>query len=189
VEDVMATNNKMRELVLYIAKKSEKDPYFGSIKLNKILFYSDFAYYAKTGNSITGAEYRKYKRGPAPAIMKSLKEEMESDKIAYERNVTITPTHMQKRMLAGREPDMTAFTDAEVATIDFYIEELWGMTATDVSFESHRFPGWKHAELSEEIPYFTAFLSETPLTPSPSTMEWAKARAERYVEENPIQSS
>src|SRR5687767_11846412 len=61
---------KFDELVLYVALRSADDSTYGATKLNKILFYSDFFFYAKCGESITGAEYQKLERGPAPRQMK-----------------------------------------------------------------------------------------------------------------------
>ena len=60
---------KFRETVIYIAGKCAGDPTFDTIKLNKILYYADFAAYRQLGSPITGAEYRKYAEGPAPDCM------------------------------------------------------------------------------------------------------------------------
>ena len=49
---------KFCELVLYIAKRSEDDPRFCAVKLNKIMYYSDFGAYRRLGQSITGANYQ-----------------------------------------------------------------------------------------------------------------------------------
>ena len=66
--------SKFRELVLYIAEQSEGDPRFGAVKLNKILYYSDFEAFRVLGESITGATYRKLSEGPAPLQMLETKE-------------------------------------------------------------------------------------------------------------------
>ena len=50
---------KLQELILYVAKVSEGDPTFGLVKLNKILFFSDFRHFLDTGQSITGQEHQK----------------------------------------------------------------------------------------------------------------------------------
>ena len=54
------------ELILYIAKRCEADPTFGAVKLNKLLWWSDFLFYARAGQPITGVEYQKLPAGPAP---------------------------------------------------------------------------------------------------------------------------
>ena len=59
-------DKKLKELVLYIAQKSEDDPSFGATKLNKILFAADFYFFGQTGRSITGASYVHRGKGPVP---------------------------------------------------------------------------------------------------------------------------
>lgn len=46
---------KFKALMLYAAEKSRGDPRFGAIKLNKILFFSDFLSYGLTGRAVTAA--------------------------------------------------------------------------------------------------------------------------------------
>ena len=60
-------DKKLKELVLYIAQKSEDDPSFGATKLNKILFAADFYFFGQTGRSITGASY--VHRGKGRAVV------------------------------------------------------------------------------------------------------------------------
>ena len=54
------------ELILYVAGKCSEDRMFGAIKLNKILWWSDFLAYAQYGRPITGVQYRRLGHGPAP---------------------------------------------------------------------------------------------------------------------------
>src|SRR5437870_5236932 len=70
--------DKLRELIIYIADKCEYDQSFGSVKLNKILFFADFISFAKYGVPITGVQYKKYRHGPVPTILKRLRDEMEA---------------------------------------------------------------------------------------------------------------
>lgn len=58
--------SKFKELVLYIATNTSRDPTVGAVELNKILYYSDFIAYKRLGRPITGAAYQKLSEGPAP---------------------------------------------------------------------------------------------------------------------------
>src|SRR5437868_14530692 len=58
--------DKLAELILYIAERSEHDKEFGKTKLLKLIAYSDFGAYQRLGRPITGAHYRKLPHGPAP---------------------------------------------------------------------------------------------------------------------------
>lgn len=60
------SEEKLRELILYIAQKSKTDPRCGAVKLNKLLYYADFSAYRLLGRAITGAEYQHLKKGRRP---------------------------------------------------------------------------------------------------------------------------
>src|SRR6266536_4387740 len=67
---------KMKNLILYIATKCAGHKRFGTVKLNKNLFFSDMVAYAVLGSPITGVEYLALDAGPAPRRMPAIKEEM-----------------------------------------------------------------------------------------------------------------
>src|SRR5574341_367355 len=58
--------DKLAELIMFFASESASDRLFGSTKLNKLLFLSDFLSYGYRGCSITGTTYIHQKRGPTP---------------------------------------------------------------------------------------------------------------------------
>lgn len=154
---------KLAELMLYIALKCETHSLFGAVKLNKILFFSDFAAYARYGKAITGADYRRLELGPAPKRLVPVREKLEADKAAFLRT---TPTYdglEQKRLIALREPDLSLFSAAEIAIVDSVISDLCHQSANEVSDKSHEHPGWALAADGESIPYEAALLPEFPL--------------------------
>ncbi len=150
--------DKLRELVLYISRRSEGDHCFGAVKLNKILFYVDFLAYRHFGMPITGAEYQKLNHGPAPRQLRPLRDRMEREGALAVRK-TKFGGYAQHRTLALREPILGKFTAEEIALVDEIIQELWGDNASEVSARSHRFVGWQLAKLGETIPYSVALLT------------------------------
>ncbi len=50
---------ELTELDVYVAQGLEADRAGGATKLNKILFFADFAHVRRTGGPITGAAYQK----------------------------------------------------------------------------------------------------------------------------------
>src|SRR5687767_3702503 len=70
-------DSKLAELILFIAHRSECDERFGAVKLNKLLFFSDFLAYGRLGSSITGQDYQKLQHGPAPRKLLPVVREME----------------------------------------------------------------------------------------------------------------
>lgn len=154
---------KLRELILYICLISEGDEAFGSVKLNKLLFFSDFNAYLEYGQPITGQEYQKLKNGPAPRVMLSLLADMQSrnEIVIADRKYHGLP---QKKPLALREPELAQFTAQEIALVDQSLYRFRNMNASEISHESHRFLGWQLAREGETIPYETALLDDRELT-------------------------
>ncbi len=171
IKNSVAGSDKLRELVLYICAASEGDEAFGSIKLNKLLFYSDFLFYIRHGTAITGQEYQKLPQGPAPRLMLPLLKEMQSkSQIAMaERNYYGLS---QKKPLALREANLNLFTVQEIDTVNQVLRNFKGHTGMEISEQSHNFIGWQLAEEGETIPYSSALLHKRQL--SAQEEQWAQ---------------
>jgi hypothetical protein len=167
----MGSDAKMAELILYVSDRCQLDPAYGSTKLNKILFYADFLFYAKHGVSITDQEYMKLGNGPAPRRLVPVRAEMIDGRELILRDQPYG-AWQQKRPIALRDADLSAFSGEEIAMVDSVIALLWGKRAKDVSDLSHRFDGWKLAADRETIPYETALISDC----EPNEEDYAFAR-------------
>jgi len=161
ITDLTLVNKKFREVILYISRKCETDPKFSMTKLNKILFYSDFIHYARTGSSITGQQYQKLEFGPAPRAMKPICDQMEAS-----RELAITPREyyglIQNKPIALREPEIDVLSAREISIIDSVIEKVWRFSANQISSISHGFIGWQIADIGETIPYGLAWIETEP---------------------------
>jgi hypothetical protein len=155
---------KLRELILYISDHAQRDPCYAKTKLNKILFYADFIAYRRWGRSITEQEYKKLPFGPVPRDSeRTLLGMREDGDLAIRKEDHYG--HPQERPVSLRNPDLRDFSAEEIALVQQVIEDVWEMTATEVSDLSHRFIGWKAARLGEVIPYETALVFRRPQTP------------------------
>ena len=166
-------SRKFAEMVLYVARRSESDPRFGTVKLNKILYYADFDAYRRLGHSITGAEYRKLSEGPAPCEMLSMRRTM-LDSRSIEIDFRPYFNTVQQRVVALREPDTGAFSPQEKEIIDETVSALWDMSARQASDLSRAEIGWKVARPGETIPYRTAWLDSGPI-PQEAEEYWREA--------------
>ena len=160
---ISANTEKLQELILHVCLSSEGDERFGSIKLNKILFYGDFAAYLLLGNSISGQEYQKLPRGPAPRLMLPVLEDMQEKDLIFLAKRDYYG-RSQKRPLALRPPNLSLFRSDEIALVDRLIRECWHMDGNEISEQSHKFLGWKLGEEKETIPYGMALLEKRELT-------------------------
>ena len=150
---------KFRELILYIAERSDDDPRFGATKLNKILYFSDFKAFGLFGHPITGATYVRLDRGPVPTEILSVLREMETaGDIRRERRNYFN--YIQKRIRSLRQSEVDEVLSVqERALVDSVLDELRQLNASEVSALSHLELGWQVAADREEIPYETAYIS------------------------------
>jgi hypothetical protein len=162
---------KLLELILYISDRSEFDPYYGVTKLNKILFFSDISFYAKHERGITEQKYIKRDFGPVPRDIQTATTHLleQSALVIKERDCE---GMIQKRPIAIREADLTAFSGEEIAMVDRVIDKLRGKSATETSELSHTMTGWEIAQFGEEIPLHTVFIERREATSR--DQEWAK---------------
>lgn len=153
---------KFDELVLYVAQKSLDDPKYGAVKLNKILFFSDFFAFAKLGQPITGATYQRLPQGPCAREMKPRQRalEQQGDAVDVPRPAGM---HTQKRFTALRAPDLNVFSAAEIALVDDVLRALGPHNAKTSSHIAHQVTAWKLAFDGETIPYAAAVIPRRPL--------------------------
>lgn len=157
-------DQKLKELILFLAKRSERDPRFGATKLNKLLFFADFWAFVRLGQAITWHEYQKLEHGPAPRRMLPVIDELiREGSLAWARRDYFGRT--QKVAIALREPDLTTFSAAELGVVLNVIDHFSEVDGAEISGRSHQFQGWKLARDGETIPYEVALVKIVP-TPS-----------------------
>lgn len=158
-------DDKMRELILYIALRCHTDEHFGKTKLNKLLFFADFQAYDMLGRSITNMEYQALDQGPAPrAMVPLLKQLVESHDLIVQDVPRFSYT--QSRPIALRSPDLSIFTADEIALVDGIISQYWDFTATQMSDATHELDGWKLADPGETIPFGAVFEVTNDIPPA-----------------------
>ncbi|MEX0782129.1 MAG: Panacea domain-containing protein [Dehalococcoidia bacterium] len=150
---------RFRRLALYIASRSANDTTFGKTKLAKILFYSDFVAYTKLGDSITGATYSKFPRGPFPRVMGKELEQIQrcGAGVVARADYFGKP---QERLVPLTEVDPNLFSAAEISIVEQVIEELRESDASSVSELSHLDPAWLYVDDMAPIPYELAWVSD-----------------------------
>lgn len=162
-------DTKLGELILYVADKSLGDARFGKTKLNKMLFWSDFMAYQRTGSSITGAVYQHLPQGPCPHQLVPVLNGLRASGAAIVRGEA-TFAGTQQRVVATRDADLNSFSGAEIAIVDSVIEGLRKLTNQQASELSHKTKAWLLTEEGQEIPYGAALLSSDQ--PSADDVAW-----------------
>ncbi|MEO7994174.1 MAG: Panacea domain-containing protein [bacterium] len=158
----MNPDERLRQLILYIAHKCLDDPHFGATKLNKILFWSDFTAYARTHRPITGAAYMKLPQGPAPRRLVPVRQQM-----VAAREIYLAPTpkfdKIQQRIVPAAGFNLSLFSAGDIAIVDEIIEAIKGKTGKELSALSHGL-AWQVTPDGGNIAYQAAYLSDEPLS-------------------------
>ncbi len=171
---------KFKELIIYVSQQCADDPAFGSVKLNKILFYADCGAYRLLGAPITGATYQKLQAGPAPReLLPARMQLLEERRVRIESRRYFT--YEQKRLVVSEDWDanVEAFTLEERAIVDEVIEFFRPMNARAASDFSHQDPGWIAASDREVIPYEASWISSEPI--DQETEEAAFSAAQEFL--------
>lgn len=150
-----ASRRKLRELLMYIAKKTSGMADFGSIKVNKTMYHADMERFKASGVAVTGAQYHRIKMGPVPKHILIAEREL-----VAAGDMEIRPLGQANVRTANRDPDLTLFTDEDLAAVDEQIERLSKMTSEDVSEDSHDIR-WRALRDKDLVPYEFAFLSDS----------------------------
>ena len=161
---------RLCELMLHVARKSSEDKNFGATKLHKLLWWSDTESFARLGKSITGTRYQKLPHGPGATRLKPVQDQLVLDGDAEVDVVDFPNGFRQHRLVALRDPDLSAFTEDQLAIIDDVIEQYWEKTGAEVSELSHG-PAWQVAKLRGRLPYDAVFLTSDP--PTDADRNWA----------------
>jgi hypothetical protein len=159
----MNPEDRLAELLVYIAAKCSDDPSFGAIKLNKILYFADFMSYMQYGEPITGTEYMRLGNGPVPKHLVPVREKMRAKGAI---GMEVKPFQGGKdyhRIVALQAPNLDLFKSRDIWIIDEVIKMLWGKRANVVSELSHGI-AWKIARDHESIPYQAAYLEDDVIT-------------------------
>jgi hypothetical protein len=154
--------NRLRQMILYVAKQCEGARFFGGIKLNKIIWKADFDSYADRQVPVTGREYRRRKFGPALREMLPVHTEMLKDGLIRIERRDFGDDVIEKRTIALVEPDMSLFGATDIRYVDASIRHYWEKTGTESGDESHGI-AWRTRHNGDPMPYELSFLSDEPL--------------------------
>lgn len=143
--------HRIKELILFIAKRCADDPYFGGVKLNKILFWADVQSFRERNQSVTQMRYRRLPHGPVPTALIPALKQLEEEGACHEEERPMG-AKTQKRVIADRAPDLAGLDEADLLYVETAIRDLWSHTAGSASAWSHEFPAYDLTPEGDYIP-------------------------------------
>jgi uncharacterized phage-associated protein len=136
---------KLRQLIIFFASHEMVKP-LGRTKLFKLLYFTDVTHLQTIGELLTGAEYLKYPYGPFSLQGDFALKELKKHGLIKQERVQITDKDSMLALTTLQIPDMTIFTESEMVTIDYVIEQYGKDTASALSWKSHQEDAWLFAK-------------------------------------------
>ena len=153
---------RLREMILYVSMRCADARRFGKVKLNKILWKSDFDAFAARRVPVTGRAYQRLQWGPAAVEMPPLYGEMLQDGLIHVERIDLGDNFVEQRTIPDAEPELKLFSANDLFYVDSAIEYFWEKTGREASDDSHGV-AWQSREDGDPMPYELAFLSDRRL--------------------------
>ena len=150
---------RFRDLMLYLAHRCQDADYLGSTKLCKLLYYSDFTAFARTGSPITGRITFDSRLGPMPReFYRQRRRLIEAGLARMEMRAVFDRDRERLVPLVDAEYFVHRFCGPEREAVDRTLETLAGMITSEAAEYSHGEVGFLIAADGETIPYEAAYL-------------------------------
>lgn len=162
-------NDKYINAVHFIIDKC-KDPYkLGSIKLNKILLFTDGILLMKTNKTLTGDAYIKKQRGPVPKNITAVLNKLENENL-----ISIRKGDDNTRLFFSlKDPDISNLTSVEIdALLTITMDIYNNFKAKEISYITHKNKLWELLDLDEEIDLYSYFIAK-PSEITKEDVDWA----------------
>ncbi len=147
--------NRVIQALSYFLTQSA--PEFNSpLKLNKVLFYLDFAGFKYLGRSLTGLSYRAIKHGPVPSFYDTLFAELKNQNYLNVDTVD-AGNNVIEVFQSQTTPDLSIFSAEEVEILDKVVQTFANTSTARIRDISHDEKGWKDLNLNRELISYTDY--------------------------------
>ena len=145
--------DKLRETLAYVLERVGAKPNVGETVLYKLLYFIDFDYYEKYGQSITGLEYIHNRYGPSPTI--SFKQVVEGMEANGELDVATTKyfNNTQRKYLPVKRIELEKLSAKELDHINDVLNRLSDKSASELSWLSHHDTPWVVTKQGQPLDY------------------------------------
>jgi uncharacterized phage-associated protein/transcriptional regulator with XRE-family HTH domain len=141
---------KFANLITHFIQHSNPD-FNDKLKLNKLLFFTDFTHYKNFGTSISGLSYRAIQYGPVPANYDNIYAYLESENIVSTQFLKLPNGGAREVFISENDYDNTLFSDEENDTIRAILEKFANISTWEIVDLSHKEKAWKDLEDKKEL--------------------------------------
>ena len=149
---------KFKQVLLYILSKVGGKPNIGQTVLYKLLYFIDFDYYEKFEEQLIGARYIKNTHGPTPVAFTKIINELEEEGKIETVKSKFYKYDQTKYLVNPKETiELSELSGTEIAHIDWELNRLSDLTASQISALSHKDTPWLVAKEKEQLDYEHVF--------------------------------
>jgi uncharacterized phage-associated protein len=139
---------RFANIVVFFSEKMK--PY--KTKLNKLLFYTDFCHFKKTGFSVSGSTYRAIQFGPVPNDYDALYQEVikkeKVECVVSEEGDFVSEQYMP---IKNKTFDASLFSEQEIETLNQVCLKFKAINAKKIKDISHEETAWIENEKNKSL--------------------------------------
>ena len=154
---------KCKNILLYILERCAGKPNVDETVLYKLMYFSDFNYYEKFEEHLSGMNHRKLPSGPVPQFLDDVLNRMIADEQIY--RIKTTFQHLpHTRFLPLTKPVLTNLKASEKDVIDRVIDQMSDWSSSTLTNYSHKDMPWLASKDGELMNYELVFYREAPFS-------------------------
>lgn len=142
--------DKLSNIIIDFLNKCVFD-FNDKLKINKLLFFTDFYCYKMTGQSMTGLSYRAIKYGPVPTNYDNLFVYLENNNIISSNWIKEINGSARETFITESICDNRLLTEAEILILNQICDNFKEMNSWDLVDLSHKEKAWIENQGSKQI--------------------------------------
>jgi uncharacterized phage-associated protein len=143
---------KYRNAILFFAHRIQNGT-LGKLKLMKLLYYLDFDFFEKYGQSVTGDEYLRFENGPVPRMAEKVLKEMAGKDIKISKRKVADGYKDQIHIEALVDFDVNVFSREELLLLEELASKWERFSGTEMKNATHGEAPWIATEPDGVIDY------------------------------------
>ncbi|MFA6056427.1 MAG: type II toxin-antitoxin system antitoxin SocA domain-containing protein [Thermodesulfovibrionales bacterium] len=147
---------KYKNIVLFFANKI-KNGTLGKLKLMKLLYFLDFDFFEKYGQSVSKDEYLRFENGPVPRMAEKILKQMNGKEIKISK-IKIGFGYNDKQHIEPlKDFDISLFTKEELMMLEEIADKWERFSGSEMKTASHGEAPWIATKPNQVIDYNLAY--------------------------------
>lgn len=147
---------KYKNIVLFFANKI-KNGTLGKLKLMKLLYFLDFDFFEKYGQSVSNDEYLRFENGPVPRMAEKILKQMNGKEIKISK-IKIGGGYNDKQLIEPlKDFDINQFSKEELMMLEEIADKWERFPGSEMKTASHGEAPWIATKPNKVIDYNLAY--------------------------------